>query len=377
MHEALLLAEAAMGRTSPNPAVGAVIVRDGAIIGRGAHRQVGEGHAEVNALLDAGDARGATCYSTLEPCSHIGLQPACCNALTEAGVTRVCFGCEDADLRSGGQAARLLGSQGIEVKAGVLREPCESFLDYYLLSKRRDRCFVHLKLAMSLDGKLACANGSSQWLSSGPSLGLAHYLRWKSDAILVGYRTVLHDNPRLNVRPEQLSQYYAPRGSERFRSPTRVVLDPRFELLPRLSGGSGLNIAELSGMRADMPRLIIAGAEALLPDDTSQPDGIEVLGLVADGGALSLLDLCRKLNRRGIRSLMVEGGAGVARSFLAQRLCDKLTAVVTPVLIGADGLGFSPAYAADTVSQCPHMHGVDIELLEPDVALSGYLESAA
>ncbi|MCC7479396.1 bifunctional diaminohydroxyphosphoribosylaminopyrimidine deaminase/5-amino-6-(5-phosphoribosylamino)uracil reductase RibD [bacterium] len=372
VHEALLLAEAAMGSTSPNPPVGSVIVREGQIIGRGAHRRLGDLHAESAALLDAGDCRGASCFVSLEPCSHIGRQPSCCHLLHEAGIQRVVWGCGDADPRSAGRAENVLAGLGIKTRAGVLEEDCRAFLRHYLCAEEQQQCFSHLKLALSLDAKLACANGASQWLSGPQSLGLAHYLRWKYDGVLVGWRTVLADNPRLTVRPPVLEPYYPGAEARSFRQPVRVVLDPRFELLPRLmQPGSDLAITQLEGQRQDLPGLVIAGAESRMPAAQEQP-GTVLLGLPEHpGGGLDLGQLRSGLYRLGLRSLLVEGGAGLAQSFLRQQEVSHMTLVYTPLLIGSDGLGFSPEQGCLTISECPSLFALEIEVLGRDCAISG------
>ena len=223
IHECLELALEGLGWTSPNPLVGCLLVRDGEVIGRGFHARDGEEHAEVRALRDAGDARGASAYVSLEPCSHVGRQPSCCHELAAAGVKRVVWGCDDANPLTAGRAASLLPELGVEARGGVLREQCERLLDYYLLAQRSRRPFMHLKLALSADGKIACPDGHSQWLSGPESLGYAHFLRLKYDAALVSYRTVLADDPRLTVRDEQLGAYRRPPDSPR-RQPARIVL---------------------------------------------------------------------------------------------------------------------------------------------------------
>lgn len=376
MHEALRLAELHMGHTSPNPAVGCVLVRNGVVIGRGAHHHVGQLHAERMALQDAGEARGAECFVSLEPCSHVGRQPSCCAALIESGVRRVVYGATDSDERSSGRAAQLLSRAGIEVRPGVLAGPCERFIDHYQFGKRHARVFIHLKMALSLDARLACPNGASQWLSGPQSLGLAHYLRWKYDAVLVGYRTVLHDNPRLTVRPGTLDPYWPGAAQRSFRQPGRVVLDPRFELLPRLlsPADSPLALADRSGMRDDMPQIVLAGQADSLPDVPASADWLTLIGLpLRSDGSLDLGRLAAELYRLGLRSLLVEGGGGVASSLLAQRLVDKLSCVYTPLLIGSDGIGFSPALGLESLELAPQLAQEEVEVLGRDVALTGRL----
>lgn len=371
IYEALQLAHAGLGWTSPNPMVGAVIVREGRIIGRGAHLRDGHEHAEVNALRDAGDAAGAVCYVSLEPCTHVGRQPSCCQAIATAGVSRVVYGAQDGDPRTAGMADAALAEMGISCRGGVLRRECSELLDYYLYGHCLQRAFVHLKLALSMDAKVACANGQSQWLSGPESLGYAHYLRQKYDAVLVGYRTVLADDPRLNVRPGVLTAYRALDQATLPCCPVRVVLDPRFEIVARLPQ---LRLSAMDGnWREHLPRIVIAGLAQYLPAVTPQQPGVTYLALEGQGpDGISFSDLASDLWNLGIRSLLVEGGAGVARSLLRQQLADKVSLVYTPILIGGDGLDFAPELGFSAVSECLHLTLAQAGALGQDCLLTGY-----
>jgi diaminohydroxyphosphoribosylaminopyrimidine deaminase / 5-amino-6-(5-phosphoribosylamino)uracil reductase len=374
MREALALAERGLGWVAPNPPVGCVLVRDGQVIGRGWHAQLGGLHAETAALAAAGDARGATCYVTLEPCSHVGRQPACTDALIRAGVARVVYGALDPDRRTCGKARGILEAQGIAVSEGVLQSACERFLDAYMHYQSTGRPFVQLKLALSLDARLACANGQSQWLSGPESHGYAHYLRQVGDGILVGRGTVLADDPQLSVRPEVLAGFgefgFAP------RDPVRIVLDPDFSLLPQLTG---LKLAQPGGFREGLPQLVLLGRIGALPANWSD----QLVGLTLDVRAIEIetlpdshLDLhaaITQLGGLGLTSILVEGGAGVARSFLAQGVADKLTLVYTPALLGSDALDFSPTLGLTSVQAAPRLQDVETRALGSDVLVSGYL----
>ena len=369
MQEALDLALRGIGWTSPNPLVGAVLVRDGTVIGRGWHARDGEKHAEVIALENAGDARGATCYVTLEPCTHLGRQPACSDLLAQAGVRRVVYGCDDTDDRTAGKAAPLLESRGIEVKGGCLRSQCERQLDYYLKCQRTQAAYFHLKLALSLDGKVACASGSSQWLSGPESLGYAHFLRQKYDAVLVGYRTVLKDNPRLTTRVETMAHYYA-MPDELTRNPVRIILDPRFELA---GGIDKLNIGKFDGaFRQPGLKLVIVGSATVLLPSLDADAPVFELALEPSSGLLDFHELKRELWALGIHSVLVEGGGGLAREALRQQAVDKLTLVYTPVLIGGDGIGFSPELGCASLQDCPRLVVPEAFVLGSDCLLEGY-----
>jgi diaminohydroxyphosphoribosylaminopyrimidine deaminase/5-amino-6-(5-phosphoribosylamino)uracil reductase len=381
MHEALELAHSGLGWTAPNPPVGCILVRDGEVIGQGFHVSDGAPHAEHQALLAAGDARGATAFTTLEPCSVDSRTPSCCHLLADYGVAEVVYGAADSDPRSSGRSVGVLEGLGIPARPphgdGAAEEvrACERFLDYYSHAHEHQQPFIHLKLALSMDAKLACSNGSSQWLSGPQSLGFAHYLRQKYDALLVGHRTALIDDPRMTVRPEVLAGYRQLTAEP--RNPVRVVLDPRWEILPRLAdstAGPPLALTDMSGAWRDtLPRLVIVGrADLSAPGPVPLP-GVELLPLapLADGN-LPYAALRTGLWALGVRSLLVEGGAGVAQSLLAQQQADKLSAVYTPRLLGSDALGYSPALDLARVQDGMQLDKVKAATLGDDVLLSGY-----
>ena len=371
MAECLELAELGLGWASPNPQVGALIVRDGEVIGRGAHRCDGSEHAEVSALAAAGDARGATCYTTLEPCSHQGRQPACTTALISAGVSRVVYGTADADPRSSGRAQGILEAAGIHVSANVLHEQCARVLDYYLYARTLQRPFLHVKVALSADGKMACANGASQWLSGPVSLGYAHYLRQKYDAIMVAYRTVLADDPRLSARSEEIRNYVALPEGVRSRNPVRIVLDPRFELCDSMQQ---LNIANFDGeFRSDL-RIVLVGYSAYAQHARRVEDAaVRIAAIDADPlRPLPFAAIAQALWELGLQSVLIEGGAGLISEMMQQRAASKLSCVYTPLLIGADGLDFMPRAGYTSIDDCPQLTGSVAEILGNDVLLEGY-----
>ena len=290
MRLALAEAEKGRGRTHPNPAVGAVVVRGGRVISRGHHEKAGLPHAEVNALREAGrDARGADVYVTLEPCNHQGRTPPCTEALIAARVRRVFFGSTDPNPLVDGHGARRLRRAGVEVHGGILRRQCDASNEPWFKFITAGLPWVVLKAAITLDGKLATRTGDSKWISSEPSRRLVHRWRNELDAILVGAGTVRADNPRLTVR-----------GIRGGRNPLRVVLGA-----------------------------IPAGA--LL---TRQPG--ETL---AEGGPLR--QVLRRLARRGITTVLVEGGATVHGAFLRARLWDELRLFVAPKIFGADAMSWA------------------------------------
>jgi len=292
MRLALAEAEKGRGRTHPNPVVGAVIVRGGRAIASGHHEQAGLPHAEVNALRRAGErARGADVYVTLEPCNHHGRTPPCTEALIAAGVRRVFFGSRDPNPTVRGHGADRLRRAGIEVQGGVLRQECDASNEPWFKFITAGLPWVVLKAAVTLDGKLATASGDSRWISSEPSRRLVHRWRDQLDAVLVGAGTVRADDPRLTVRDV--------RGG---RHPLRVVLGA----IPR---------------RARLLRE---------PGETLSAKG-------------PLRTVLRGLARRGITSVLVEGGARVHGEFLAAGLWDELRLFVAPKFFGPDALSWAGA----------------------------------
>jgi diaminohydroxyphosphoribosylaminopyrimidine deaminase/5-amino-6-(5-phosphoribosylamino)uracil reductase len=316
MRLALRLARKGEGRVSPNPLVGAVIVRDGRIIAEGYHRRFGGNHAEIDAIANATEpVAGATFYVTLEPCSHTGKTPPCVDALIALRPGRVVVGTIDPNPLVSGRGIAALARHGIETKAGVLEEECrrqnEVFFKYILTGVP----FVTLKFALTLDGRIATAAGHSRWISSPASLRFAHRLRRAHDAILVGAGTVLADDPELTCR------------LVRGKNPLRIVVDSHLRTSP------GARVFAVRQSPA------IAAATCKAPEERRrlfEQQGIEVLELDADeGGRVDLKGLLNVLGQRKIASLLVEGGAGINTSFLKEHLVDRLIAVIAPKIVGA------------------------------------------
>ncbi|MDO6963776.1 bifunctional diaminohydroxyphosphoribosylaminopyrimidine deaminase/5-amino-6-(5-phosphoribosylamino)uracil reductase RibD [Rhizobium alvei] len=316
MAAAIRLSRWHLGLTGSNPSVGCLIVRDGVIVGRGVTAKSGRPHAETQALAEAGAlASGATAYVTLEPCSHHGKTPPCADALIASGIARVVVGCPDPDPRVSGRGIAMLNAAGIEVDVDVLREEAESELQAYLNRQRRKTPQVILKLAVSADGMVG-RKGEGQLAITGPQArAQSHILRAESDAILVGIGTVLADDPELSCRLPGMQS----------RSPLRIVLDRDLalplssRLVQTIADGFGLLV--VAGPRADAARkeaLVAAGAEVL-----------EAGGLDA---------LLRALAERGISSLIVEGGAGVASRFLDEGLVDRIMLFQSDIVVGTDGI---------------------------------------
>jgi diaminohydroxyphosphoribosylaminopyrimidine deaminase/5-amino-6-(5-phosphoribosylamino)uracil reductase len=316
MRRALKLARRGLGKVSPNPMVGAVIVRGGRVIGEGYHRRYGGPHAEVNAIASAGAATaGATMYVTLEPCCHHGKTPPCVEAVIKAGIKRVVIGTLDPFPEMQGKSLEILREAGVETKVGVLEAECLALNEVYFKYINTGRPFVTVKFAQTLDGRIATAAGSSRWISSPPSRKLAHRRRAHHDAVLVGAGTVLADDPELTTR------------LVKGRNPVRVVLDAklRLPLTARVLTGQD----EAKTLIATTPAADGAKLAAL------EGMGIEVLKVPADAaGRVDLEKLLPLLAQRQISSVLVEGGAEVITAFLKAGLADRLVVFIAPRIMG-------------------------------------------
>ena len=303
--------------TSPNPRVGAVVVRDGVVVGEGYHEGSGTPHAEVKAL-EGVDAAGATLYVNLEPCTHNGKTPPCAPAVIEAGISRVVVATEDPDQRVAGKGIEMLRDAGVEVVVGTCAEAAGALNRPYLHHRATARPLVTLKLALSLDGKVAAADGSSRWITGERARGRVHSRRLEVDAILIGAGTVIDDDPQLTVRDVR-----AP------RQPVRVILDAvgRVPVTRQVFGrGEVIVITTLSCPHEQKTRWKSAGAEVVVVP--ASPDGVvDLKATIANLGA------------RGWLEVYCEGGAALATSLLREDLVDRLELNFGPILIGGDGIG--------------------------------------
>ncbi len=326
MRRALALASRGWGQTAPNPMVGAVVVRDGVVVGEGFHARFGEAHAEVRALAAAGDrARGADVYVTLEPCGHTGKTPPCTVALEAAGVRRVIAAVRDPGAVAGGGAERLRGA-GIAVELGLdAPEAIELNAPFFFASTAPARPWITLKLALSLDGAIAGASRSPRWLTGEAARRYVHHLRAQHDAVAVGIGTAIADDPQLTVR----------HGRRPRVAPLRVV----FDRTTRLSTDARL----VTGARR-APTLVLAERPDAGVSGRLRAAGVEVETTSGLPGALQLLA------GRGVRSLLVEGGAGLAGSLLAAGVVDRLIIFQSPILLGEGALpAFRGAPALDRI----------------------------
>lgn len=309
------------GLTGTNPSVGTIIVKDGIIVGRGVTAIGGRPHAEPLALAEAGKAaRGATVYVSLEPCAHHGRTPPCADALIQAGVARVVVAATDPDERVSGKGLAILRQAGIEAVAGVLSAPAADDLSGYLNRTSKKRPEVTLKLALSADGMIGKKGEGKVAITGQTSLAQSHILRAQSDVILIGIETALADDPILNCRLPGLEQ----------RSPVRIVLDSQLRL-PVQS-----NLVQT----ADLAPLWIACDVGVTNErrQEMQAAGCKILAGEAVDGKLALPELMDDLAALGISSVLVEGGAGVAKNFLEEKLVDRLIIFQSTLIIGPDGI---------------------------------------
>mgnify|MGYP000855005881 FL=1 len=353
MREALRIAEYARGRTSPNPLVGAVIVRDGAIVASGWHRAAGEPHAEIHALRMAGElARGATLYVTLEPCAHHGRTGPCAEAVIAAGLARVVVALSDPNPLVAGRGIHLLTAAGIEVTTGICEDEARRQNEIFLKWVTTKRPFVTLKTAMTLDGKIASHTGASRWITGAAARARVHAYRNEYDAILVGIGTVLADDPSLTTRLEH--------GTG--KNPLRIVLDSeaRTPLDAKLVADGAAPTIIVVSERADHRRVNLLRA-----------CGAEVVTLGTQ--RVDIAALLDYLGAREITSLFVEGGAAVNWSLLAGGSVDKVHAFIAPMLMGGEtaktpigGTGF------DSPQTALRLHDMTVEQVGTDILVTGY-----
>lgn len=355
MKRVLRLAEKGRGRTSPNPMVGAILVKRGKVVGQGYHAKAGEDHAEIIALRRANkNAKGATLYINLEPCTHYGKTPPCAPRVIEADVKRVVIGMKDPNALIRGKGVDTLRKAGLDVRVGVLEAECrrlnEAFCKYVLAKEP----FVILKVASTLDGKIATREGDSKWISGEISRRFVHKLRDQVDGVLVGIGTVLRDNPMLTTRIK---------GT---RDPYRIILDSR------------LKIPEEANVFGDFPQRVIILTTDSAPADKVErlrKRGIRILILESKEGRVDLKVCLSKLAEIGIMTLLVEGGNEVNGAFLDERLIDKLLLFLSPRLIG-DGQapGIFGGRGVPNLQEAVLLREMKVKRIGEDLLLEGYLE---
>ena len=351
MQEALELAKLGLGTVNPNPLVGAIVVKDDKVVGQGAHRAFGGPHAEAFALDEAGDrARGATLYVTLEPCCHHGKTPPCTDRILAAGVRRVVYAIDDPNPQVCGKGAGILRAAGLEVQSGVLKDLAETQNEIFLTFTRRGTPFVELKLAMSLDGRIATKTADAKWITGEAARVEGHRLRRKHAAIAVGAETVLRDDPRLDVRHVE------------GKDPVPIVLDSsgRIPLSCRLLKAPSSAVVASCAMPEAIQRQI-------------ETTGAHVWRLPAEDGRVSVPALLRRMADASLDSLLVEGGGEVAASFVEAGVVDKVSFFYAPILIGGrDAVPGVSGSGIDRIADALRFERVTTRMLGEDLYLTGY-----
>lgn len=352
MKLALDLAASAKGKTNPNPLVGAVIVKDGMIVGTGLHRKAGEPHAEVHAFKMAGDhAKDATLYVTLEPCSHFGKTPPCANLVKESGVKRVVVAMQDPNPSVAGRGIRLLREAGIEVEVGVLEQESRRLNERFIHNMIAARPFVISKFAMTLDGKIATYSGHSQWITGEQARLDVHEIRDEVDAILVGVGTVLKDNPALTTRlPDRLG-----------KNPVRIILDSSLR-----------TPLDAQILNTSVARTILVIEEGL-DSTTYEALGVEILSVSKTNGKLDLAVMLEKLYALGITDVLIEGGGEVNASFLRAGLIDKFFVYIAPkVLGGRQSITPFTGENVETIDAATLLEFGDVDKFGHDLRITAY-----
>lgn len=355
MQRALELAEKGRGRTSPNPMVGAVILRDGHIAGEGYHARAGLPHAEVKAIAQAGDqAQGAIMYVSLEPCSHTGRTPPCTKAIIDAGIGRVVCAVMDPNPKVSGRGIDALRQAGIDVDVGLMAEEAKRLNEVHFQYVTTGLPFVTVKIAQTIDGKIAAPDGNSKWISGEASRRFVHRLRSHHDAVLVGVKTVIADNPELTVR--------AVEG----RNPNRIVLDPSL----RIPLQSNLVKGHAEG------RTIVATSKEVNGSQVAQlqAQGVETWEIPVDTDHRMDLDaLLKKIADEGMTSLLVEGGATVFTTFLQSHTAHKLHVFIAPMALGS-GRSSIDDLGIQSLEHALRLHDVGMQPMDGDVLITGYLK---
>lgn len=356
MRRALALARRGLGRTSPNPAVGCVLVRDGEVVGEGWHRKAGTPHAEVHALAAAGErARGAHAYVTLEPCSHVGRTGPCAQALIHAGIARVYVGMTDPNPLVNGKGIALLSEAGIPVQVGVLAAECRELNEPFIKQVTTGRPFVILKSALTLDGKTATTSGDSKWITCEKSRRYVHKLRGIVDAVMVGIGTVMADDPQLTCRMGVSG-----------RDPDRVVVDSQLRI------PLNAQVLRPSAMARTIIATTVQNAEKI---SALEAAGATVVVCRAQSGRVDLADLLVRLGALGIQSILLEGGSGLVGSMVRMGLVDKFLLFYAPKLFaGGDGIGLCAGAGVPEMSAAYPLRIERITRFADDFLVTAYPE---
>ncbi len=350
MRLALSLAQRGLGRVWPNPAVGCVIVKDGKLLGRGWTQSGGRPHAETEALAQAGDAKGATAYVTLEPCAHHGETPPCASALVKAGIARVVSALDDPDSRVAGQGYKILRDAGVEVTEDVLVDAAADLNQGFLLNRTIGRPMFTLKMASSIDGRIATASGESRWITGPEARRHVHLMRAKHDAVLIGAGTARADDPLLDVRDMGLSN----------DNPVRIILD----------GGLSLSLtSRLAQTAKDVPLWIChrAGLDKARRKTWEEIGATLIEVAHSDTGELDLADMAIQLGKRGLTRVLCEGGGHLASSMIAAELVDTLVTFTAGLAIGSEGGAVFGPLQIDALADAPRFDLVQSRTVGHDI----------
>ena len=351
------MAEKGAGYTSPNPQVGAVIVKDGRVIGKGYHQVVGGPHAEVNAINDAGrDAKDATLYVTLEPCNHTGRTPPCTEKILGAGIKRVVVAMTDPNPNVAGGGNAYLSSKGIEVHCGMLALQAKKLNESFIKYSCTKMPFITLKCAATLDGRLATRTGDSKWVTGPVARKFVHRLRHINDAIMVGVETIKRDDPSLTTRLEDTAG----------RDPVRIILDSRLTIPED---------AKVLRLNSDSDTIIATGSEALMQKrEMLIQRGIKVLASPLKNGKVDLALLMAQLGEMNITSVLVEGGGGVLASALADGIADKIYFFYAPKILGGDdGVPICRGRGPELMKEAVPVKDMQVRRFGDDIMVEGYL----
>jgi diaminohydroxyphosphoribosylaminopyrimidine deaminase/5-amino-6-(5-phosphoribosylamino)uracil reductase len=366
MREAISLALRGKGFTSPNPCVGAVVVKDGQVVGRGYHKAAGMAHAEVEAIEDAlknkantpSNTEGATIYVTLEPCNHFGKTPPCTHKIIDAGISRVVVGCKDPNPDVAGGGIQYLKEKGIQVEWGLLEKESRTLIEDFIWAQNNKHPFVILKCAATLDGRIATCTGDSKWITNSSSRGIVHRIRHEVDAILIGSGTLHADNPSLTSRIENI----------RTKDPLRVILDSKLSIDEK---------ATVITQKSNAGTLVVAGPGACpQKKQRLEKKGIEVLEIPLKKGRLDLGQLMIKLGSMNVQSLLIEGGGKVAAAALKEKIVNKVLYFMAPKFLGgSDGIPVFDGKGPEKICDAFELKQVEVETIDGDLLITGYLKT--
>jgi len=358
MNMALKLAELGRGYTSPNPLVGAVVVKDGNVVGSGYHRAAGGPHAEICAIEEAGlKARGATLYVTLEPCNHVGRTPPCTEAILRSGIKRVVIGTRDPNPDVKGGGVEFLREHGIEVITGILEKDVKRQNEFFIKYVTTKQPFVILKSALTLDGSIATSTGDSKWISNSASREFVHRLRHAVDAVMVGIGTIRRDDPRLTTRLKDVDS----------SDPIRIILDTRLTISPD---------SKVLNLDSDSDTIIVTGSnidrERL---KRLKRPGIDFMTAAVKDGLIELSPLMSILGKRGITSLLIEGGSRVNGSAISAGIVDKIILFYAPRILGGnDGFPLFTGKGVLNIRDTIRVSDIRVHQFEDDLMIEGYLK---